>query len=182
MANEMRVASFNKKSPQIVGLRSPVCWQFFYWANFNANPLNILVQLQLLWFHNTYQFKVLLHLRPFGRNLKGKLWDPQCLRVTGVLAGLDLQQSKAHPRLHNTGQYKVSLYLSPFGRNSNAKLWPPPQFDPHLRLRVDLGVENGTSQNLVPTFLFDCYAHCRPILHCLATIHNAADRQTERWQ
>ena len=33
--------------------------------------MNILVHLQLLRLHNAYQFKVLLHLLPFGSNLKG---------------------------------------------------------------------------------------------------------------
>ena len=44
----------------------------FQSTNFSANPLNILVhvQLGLLCFHNTYQFKVLPHLLPFGRNFK----------------------------------------------------------------------------------------------------------------
>ena len=32
--------------------------------NFNAIPRNILVHLQLLWLHISYQFKVLLHLLP----------------------------------------------------------------------------------------------------------------------
>ena len=34
----------------------------------NANPLNTFVQLQLLRRHSAYQFKVLLHLLPFGHN------------------------------------------------------------------------------------------------------------------
>ena len=33
----------NKKSPQAVGLRPPMCWANFLAANFNANPLNILI-------------------------------------------------------------------------------------------------------------------------------------------
>ena len=33
----------------------------------NANPLIILVHLQLLWLHNDYKFKVLPDLLPFGR-------------------------------------------------------------------------------------------------------------------
>ena len=40
------------------------------------------------------------------------------------------------------------------------------------------GVENDTNRNLVSTFLFDFYPHYTPILHRLAAIHNAADRQT----
>ena len=34
------------------------------------------------------------------------------------------------------------------------------------------------NRNVVPAFLFDFYTHHRPTLHCSATIHNAADRQT----
>ena len=37
-----------------------------------------------------------------------------------------------------------------------------------------------TNQNLVPAFLFDLYIHYRSILRRLVTIHNAADRQTDR--
>ena len=38
----------DKKSPQIVGLRPPMCLQIFYLVNFIANQLNILMHLQLL--------------------------------------------------------------------------------------------------------------------------------------
>ena len=44
------------------------------------------------------------------------------------------------------------------------------------------GIENGTNRNLVPAFLFDFLRHYRPILHRLATLHNRANRQTERGQ
>ena len=50
-----------------------MCSQTFKPENFNANQLNILVQLQLLGLHNAYQFKVLFHLLPFGHNLKEEL-------------------------------------------------------------------------------------------------------------
>ena len=42
-----------------------------------------------------------------------------------------------------------------------------------------LGVKNGANRNVVHTLLFDVYTHYRPILHRLATIHNAVDRQIE---
>ena len=42
------VYAFDKKSPQIVGLGPPMCWQIFGPGNFNANQLNILVHLPLL--------------------------------------------------------------------------------------------------------------------------------------
>ena len=80
-----------------------------------------------------------------------------------------------HPRLPNTSQYKVLLYRSPLVRNSSVKFSPP-----FGGLRWTCGVENGTNRNLVPTLLFDFYTHYRPILHLLATIHNVADRQTDR--
>ena len=50
---------------------------------------------------------------------------------------------------------------------------------PRLAVRLDLAVEKVTNLNLVPTFLFDFYTYYRPIFHCLATIYNAADRQTD---
>ena len=41
---------------------------------------------------------------------------------------------------------------------------------------MDLGVKNGVNRNVDPTFLFDFVRkHYRPILHPLATTHNAAD-------
>ena len=51
-----------------------MCSQIFQPEKFDANPLNILVHLQQLGLllHNAYQFTVLLHLLPFGRNLKGQ--------------------------------------------------------------------------------------------------------------
>ena len=53
-----------------------------------------------------------------------------------------------------------------------------PQFDPGLGVGWTNRVENGTNRNVVRTFLFDYNTHYRPILHRLAKIHNAADRQT----
>ena len=41
-------ADLDKRSPQIVGLRLPMCMEIFQPANFNANPGNILVHLQIL--------------------------------------------------------------------------------------------------------------------------------------
>ena len=62
-----------------------------------------------------------------------------------------------------------------------------PQFDPlFVRSGWNYGVENGTNHNLVLIFLFDFHTHNMPILHRLATIHNAqtdiqtTDRQTDR--
>ena len=40
----------------------------FWPANIHANPLNILVHLQLLWLYNAYLFNVLGYLLPFVRN------------------------------------------------------------------------------------------------------------------
>ena len=48
-------------------------------------------------------------------------------------------------------------------------------------LLIGLGVGNGTDRNVDRIFLFDFYAHCRHIMHHLATILNSADRrQTDR--
>ena len=51
-----------------------------------------------------------------------------------------------------------------------------PKFDPPP---MGVPVENGTNQNVVPTFQFHFYAYYRPILHRLVTIHNAADKQSD---
>ena len=150
-----------------MGLRQPM-WKTNLLADkLNANPLNILVHLQLLWLHNAYQFQVLL---PFGRNLKRQFWDTPFWGLGGVLAVWDSHQSKAQPRLPNTFQYIVLLYLPPFGCNSNIKLWPLTQ----------LGGQCGPRRHLVPTFLFDFCTHYRPILHRLAIMRNAGDRQSDR--
>ena len=64
-------AASNKKITQIVGLRQRMCWTGFFRfqpANINANRLNILVHLQLLSFHNAYQFKVLLSFGELGES------------------------------------------------------------------------------------------------------------------
>ena len=49
----------------------------------------------------------------------------------------------------------------------------------HPRAIIELkwvsAVDNGNNRNFDPTFLFDFHAHYWPILHLLATIHNATD-------
>ena len=51
---------------------------------------------------------------------------------------------------------------------------------PNLTLLSGLGrhcgIDISTNENVDPTFLFDFYAHCRPILHRFATIHNGIVR------
>ena len=61
------------------------------------------------------------------------------LGIRGVLAGLDLRQSKANTRRPNTSKCKVLLYLQPFGRNFNVNLWPPIR-SPVWGVTVDLRV------------------------------------------
>ena len=70
-AGYIGLESCNKKAPQI-GRRC--AGQLFFAGKHNANPLNIFVHFQLLWLHNTHQFKVLLHLP--GRNSNLKLCPP----------------------------------------------------------------------------------------------------------
>ena len=45
---------------------------------------------------------------------------------------------------------------------------------------MDLGGRIWYHSKCRPTFPFDFYTHDRPILHRLATIHDAADRKTDR--
>ena len=60
-----KLATEDKKSPQIVGLGPPMWSPIFYEGNFNVNPLEILVHLQLLGLHDAYQSKVVPYLLPF---------------------------------------------------------------------------------------------------------------------
>ena len=58
-----------------------------------------------------------------------------------------------------------------------------PQYEPPvLGVRVDLWGQKWYQSKSCPHIPIQLYTHHRPILHRLATIHNAADRQTERWQ
>ena len=70
---------------------------------------------------------MLLHLLPFSRTAviqSGSFEIPDfgILGASGVLAGWDLNQSKAHPRLHLNTNF---LRLPPFGRNLKASLQEP---------------------------------------------------------
>ena len=82
-----------KKSPKWWDYGCQCATQFVFSGKHNANPLNVLVHLQLLcaqrgrswclairwkvaWLHNANQFKGLLHLPPFGRNLKRVISGP----------------------------------------------------------------------------------------------------------
>ena len=56
---------------------------------------------------------------------------------------------------------------------------PPPIQCRVWGLRWTKEDENNTNRNVEPTFLFDFYTHRTPILHCLATIHNVADRRQQ---
>ena len=59
-----------KKSPQIVGLRPPMCSLANLFAvNFKANQLNIFCCIFCNRLHDAYQINVLLHQLPFGCNL-----------------------------------------------------------------------------------------------------------------
>ena len=71
--------------------------------------------------------------------------------------------------------------------NSNVKLLcpppvPPPNSTPHLGVRVDLGIENGTNPNVNNTVLFDFYTHHRLTLNRLTAIPNAqTDNRHSNW-
>ena len=145
--------------------------KFFLPPNFNTNPLNILVHLQLLWLHNRYQFKVLSICYRLAVIFNGIILRSPILRVNEVLWGWDLHQSKARPIPLNTKFCSICHRLAGIPLSKF-----PSKFDPRLglRLRWTYGVKNDTNQNVVSTFLFDFNTHYRPILHRLATIHNAA--------
>ena len=80
------------------------------------------------WSQNAYQFKVLLHLPPFGHSLQSEFWYLQFWQVMVVLGGRDSHQSKVHPRL--------PIYLNTISwipmSNYGHSIWPP---SPSLRVR-----------------------------------------------
>ena len=132
----------------------------------------------------TSQRKSIQSVTPsFGRNLNGKSWVPQLegiaqLGEIGVGSCANRKPIHDFPMPLNTNFCSICRRLTTIKMSSYDT-----QFDPQfVGVRADLGVENGTNRNLVPIFLFDFYAHNRPILHRLATMHNAADGQTGRWQ
>ena len=89
------------------------------------------------------------------------------------------KKSKDRPRLPNTSNTKFC---------SIVVVWPEYQWQilaPNSTSRLGelgwtYGIENSTSRIVDPTFLFDSFTHYKPILHRLATMHNTADRQTDR--
>ena len=118
---------------------------------------------------------MLLQPVPFGRNLKGSFTIPN-LGARGECYGVGMCTNRT------TSQYKRLLCLSPFGRNSTVKLWPLNSTPIRGDWDGHRGSKNCTNRNVVPKFIFDFYAHCRPILHRLTIRHNNATdrRQTER--
>ena len=107
-------------------------------------------------------------LNKLSENNLGVLWSQ------GELGGRELCQSKAHPRLSNTSPYKVwqqfqcEITTSPFdpliggqGGPIGSKIVPIEISSPH-------------------SYSTSMHTHQMTILHCLATIHNAADRHTDR--
>ena len=115
------------KSPQIVGLRPPVCSQFFFSWHFTT-PFN--PKCCSIWYHLAVIYREVLR--------------SQILRVRVLLAGWDLHQSNPPA---------TSQYLSIQGFALYAAVWPQfqyqvltlPQFDIHSPIwvvRVDLGGRN----------------------------------------
>ena len=115
----------DKKTHKLWDKGSPRVRKFLP-ANFNTNPLNNLVHLQLLWFHEAYLFKVLLHLLPLCRSLNGGVLGTPNLSVCGVRGELRSREwclSKAHQRLPNTSQCKGLLYLQNMTPQFNPPIW-----------------------------------------------------------
>ena len=108
----------------------------------NANPLNILVNLQLLGLclHNAYQFKVLLHLIR-----SGNFRNPQ-LRDSG---DRELRQSKPSHDFPIPLNTMFALCLPPFGGIPMQNYRPP--ILPHFwGVRLDLGGRNCTNRMSTP--------------------------------
>ena len=92
---------WNNKSPPTVGLRPPMRWTNFPTGKRNANPLTILMHLQL-------------PCAQRGKQLRF------CWQV-----GSSSKKSKAHSRLTTPITTKLFLYLPPFGRNFKGGLVSP---------------------------------------------------------
>ena len=96
--------------------------------------------------------------------------------IRGELGVSEVSPIESPPTTSHTFQHHKVLFY--FRRVAGIPMsnYAPTIRPPGWGLEWTLGVENGTSQNVEPTFLFDLHAHYRPIWHRLTTIHNAADR------
>ena len=106
-------------------------------------------------------------LLPFGRSLEVSFEIPS-FGVMGVLGvGICTNRKLIHDFLLPLDTDVCHICRRPFGGYGGLG---------------GRGLKNGTNQKVGSTFLFDFYAHYRPTLHRLATIHNAAEdrRQTDR--
>ena len=151
-------------------------------ANFNANKVNILVHLQQLWLHSAYHFKVLLHLLPFGRNLKGEFEDTPNLgglgsygRVRGSwIAPIESPPTISHypPK---TKFCSICCHLAGIPMSSIG-----PQFDsPKFGVRVALGdrkrCQSKSRPHIPIRLLYTLYAYLAPFGH-----NTQRGRQTDR--
>ena len=159
-----------------MGLRSQTCCRpptNFLAVECGANPLDILVHLQLLWM--TSQRLSIQSVAPSATvwpEYKGGVLGIPIVGVWGV-RGRELHQSKALSRLpHNTKFCSICGVWPEF----QCKIMPL-QFDPSLGVRVDLGGRNGTNRNIDPIFLFDFYTHTSGI-SCIVWPQYQRDRQT----
>ena len=111
----LRNKKHNRKSPQIAGLRPPMCWTIFLAGK--------------LWIH--WIVNIFVHY--------ATTMTPQRLAViwrgrSPILGYRELRDSwgsgvgpieSPSKTIHKVFKYKVLLYLSTFGLNSNVILWPP---------------------------------------------------------
>ena len=136
-------------------------WYQFRCAVQNFQPANIMRIHGLFW--RTYKY---------------------CVKQIGIYlaGGRKHKKNRKLTWLHNAHHYKVLLYIyiymSQLSRDSNGKLWP--QFaTPVWSLWEGSSLGRKWYQSKcrpnIPTRL-----HYGPILHRLATIRNAVDRQTAR--
>ena len=112
---------------------------------------------------------------------KGGEGHPQLLCLYGVLvASICTNRNLTHdfPIPLNTMFCSIWRHLAGIRMSNNVtSIWPP--FWGLMWIYV---VVNGTDRNVGLTFPFDFCIHHRPILHRLATIHNAAgDRRQTEW-
>ena len=121
------VAMGDKKRPQIARLKPPMCWTNLLTAKHNANPLNILVHLQLL-----YDFTRPIKLKCCSICYRSAViwrlfWDSQFWKVRRVLRGCDFRNRKpTHGFPMSLNSYKVFLYLPAWPEFQCQIIVPPP--------------------------------------------------------
>ena len=140
--------------------------------------MKILVHLKLLWLYNDFQFKALLHLLPFGHDLKGEFWESQILGDREELGVGSCADINDFPIPLTTKFCSICRSLAGIPMSNFTT--------PRLGVRVDFGMIKMVTIEIQTQHSYSTSIHTiglRSILHRLATIHNTADRrQSDRYR